>query len=133
MHALTLDWRADEITVGPERPTVIDALVYLCVTAIGGTDAHSSMRANIERNENLALFTAGGNHRIRAHVAHDEIAGVRDFRFVAEENPDLAEDLFHLQLIDFPVAQDAHLYFTCRWVDKIRDLGSVGQYGARCC
>jgi len=133
MHTLALDRRADEVTVWPERPTMVDALVNLRITAIGGADAHAAVWANIERDVNFALFSPGGDHRIRAHVAHDEIAGVRDFRFVAKQDPDLAEDLFHFQLVDFPVAKDPHLYFTCRWVDKIRDLGSVGQYGARCC
>src|SRR5690606_28291164 len=41
VHAFALDWRADEVTVGPERPTVVDALMNLCITAIGGTDAHA--------------------------------------------------------------------------------------------
>src|SRR5690606_11111333 len=63
MHTLALDCRADEITVGPERPTMVDALVNLRITAIGSADAHAAVWANIERDVNFAIFSSGGNHR----------------------------------------------------------------------
>ncbi|MNE02764.1 hypothetical protein D3C80_952460 [compost metagenome] len=119
MHALALNRRADEVAIGTEGPAVIDAFVNLRITAIGGADAHAPVRADVEVYEYLTFFAAGNNDRVGTHVTDHEIAGVRDFRLVPQEHPDLAEDLFHLQVVDFVVRQHTHLHFPAGGIDEI--------------
>ncbi|MNV75834.1 hypothetical protein D3C71_1691510 [compost metagenome] len=133
MHAFTLDRRADEVAIGAESPAVIDALVNLRVAAVGSADAHPAVRAHIEGHEHLALLATGHNDRIRTHVTDHEVAGIRNFRFMTQHYPDLAEDFFHFQIVNFVVRQHTHLHFTAGWIDEVRDLGSIRQYGACSC
>gem|GEM_PF-6873728 len=133
VHAFTIDRRADEVAVGTKRPAVIDALVNLGVAAVGSADAHASVRADVKSDMDLAFLVAGNDHRVRTQVADHEVAGIGDFRLMAQQNPDFAENLLHFDFVDFAIRQYTHLYFASRWIDQVCDFGSIRQYGACSC
>src|SRR5690606_41798796 len=99
----------------------------------GRADTPAPVRADGEVHVDLAVLAPGHDHRIGAHVADYEVAGIGDLGLVPEEHPDLAEDLLHLQLVDLTVRQHAHLHFTGIGIDEVGNLGSVGQYRACSC
>src|SRR3546814_8406284 len=111
VHLLALHRRADEAAVGAERPAVIDAAVGKGVAGLRRADAHPAMRANVQRYADLTAGGARYDDLIVAKVAHNIVAGLRDFGVMRQHDPCLGEDLVHLDLVKLAVRKNAHRDF----------------------
>src|SRR3546814_5244378 len=92
--AVRLRWlhrRAEEAAVGAERPAVIDAAVGKGVAGLRRADAHPAMRANVQRYVDLTAGGARYDDLIVAKVAHNIVAGLRDFGVMRQHDPCLGE------------------------------------------
>src|SRR3546814_4377066 len=80
------DWSSDVCSSDlAERPAVIDAAVGKGVAGLRRADAHPAMRANVQRYVDLTAGGARYDDLIVAKVAHNIVAGLRDFGVMRSE------------------------------------------------
>ena len=96
-----------QLAVGTEGPAVIGADEGGGVAVFGAAEPVAPVSADVEEGVDLALPVAHHQHRVFAHVGGEEVAGVENLGFVAEEEPAAGEDIFQLFLVDVVFAEDA--------------------------
>src|SRR5687768_2006669 len=72
---------------------------------VSSTDGVTAVPARIYKYRDAALVVADDYDAVFAHEVEEEVAGVRDLRLVAHEEPGAGEDLLHLELIDLRVVE----------------------------
>ena len=65
------------------------------------------MTTDVQERTHLPPAVAHDQDRVFAHVGGEEIAGLRDLAFVAQEEPAAREDLPELLLVDLLLDEDA--------------------------
>src|SRR6516225_4893275 len=92
------------IAVGP---AVIGAGKARGITRIGAAQPVAAMTAHIEEGADLARGVAHHQNRVFAHIAGQEIAGLRDLAVMAQKEPAAGEDALQLLLINLRLDEDA--------------------------
>ena len=97
----------DEPAVVAVGPAVIGAGEARGVAAIGAAQPIAAMPADIKESAHPAVTVAHHQNRIFAHIGRQEITGLRDLAFVAQEQPTAGEDPLQLLLVDLRLDKDA--------------------------
>src|SRR5581483_8886911 len=97
---------AGQLSGAVVRPAVVAAAEMCGAAAFLVADLPPSMAAHVEQNVNLARGVARHDHGILSHLPGHVIAGVRDLRFVGNEQPALGEEVLQLPAVNVRVVED---------------------------
>ena len=97
---------ADEAAVAGIGPGMIRAGERLGIALVRSAHLHAAMAAAIEEGADLPIFGARDQYRVFAHVGAEEIAGLLELAFVAQEQPAAPEHARQLLLIDVHIDED---------------------------
>ena len=89
-----------EIPLRVERPGVVEALEHPRITRVLTADRRAPMGARVEEHAHLPVVAANEDDRLAADLATNEVARVRDLRFVPDVEPAPFEDVLALELED---------------------------------
>src|SRR5438045_1887146 len=92
------------------------------VALIVAAHLRTAVAARIQEYVHLARAVAAQNDRFLAHARDDEIAGVRNLAFMANEEPGVREDPLQFLLVDRLVDKDLAADLTGLQIDQTRPL-----------
>ena len=98
---------ASQLSVGAERPAVIEALERLGVALALAADLGAAVRASVQQGTKPPLHVTCEQNIAARNRASDEVAGFRQFRGMAEIQPATVEDFFLLRLEDLVIDEVA--------------------------
>src|SRR5579875_259421 len=102
-------WHAGQRTVQLVRPTMVSAAEVPRVAARLVAYDSAPMAASIEQQIHLAGVVANHDHRLQSDALEAEIAGVRNFTAMPDEDPAAMENAFQLVLENLRVGVDSRI------------------------
>jgi hypothetical protein len=96
----------------------------LRITAIRSAHAVAAMAAKIQVPAKFSRPVTTENNRLFSHVAHNKIAGIGNFAFMAQIKPAAREQAFTLELVNLSVGKNPPVDETAFWVDQRLDIHS---------
>src|SRR5262249_18274247 len=113
-----------KLTIGTVTPTMIRTGKKLRITAIRAAHTIAAMAAKIQVRVKFSLPVTTENNWIFPHVAHDKIAGIGNFAFMAQVKPAAREQAFTLEFVNPSVGKNQPVDETAFRVDQRLDIHS---------
>src|SRR5207244_4484552 len=111
-------------------PAVIRTHELDRVAFVVPADLHPAMPARVEEHVDLAATVARQDDRLLAHRRDEEIAGLRDLAFMADEEPRAGEHAVELLAID--LFADKNLAADDAFLDVDQAVDAVGLFVTVC-